>query len=32
MNKVCEDIVHMAVKNEKDSGDSGPFAGSCVLM
>lgn len=33
MNEVCEDIAHLAVKNEKNnSGDSGPFAGSCILM
>lgn len=32
MNEVCEDIAHLAVKNEKNIGDSGPFAGSCILM
>lgn len=34
MNEVCEDIAHLAVKNETNSGgeDSGPFAGSCILM
>lgn len=32
MNEVCEDIALMAVKNEKDSGQSGPFAGACILM
>lgn len=32
MNEVCEDIAHLAVKNEKNSGDSGPLAGSCILM
>lgn len=32
IDRVCEDIAHMAVKNEKESGDSGPFAGACILM
>lgn len=33
MNEVCEDIAHLAVKNENNNnGDSGPFAASCVLM
>lgn len=32
IDRVCEDIAHMAVKTEKESGDSGPFAGACILM
>lgn len=32
MDEVCEDIAHMAVKNEKNSEESGPFASACILM
>lgn len=32
MNEVCKDIAHMAIRNEKNSELSGPFAGACILM